>query len=95
MTVVRYDNDPKIQGLLVVNPSPRESRLQYLPPAERINSWRVEQDASGQRQEDSDPVGSMATASILQQRIWWWLLLIGLVALTMETTWLSLRKEPT
>jgi hypothetical protein len=95
VVALRYDNEPELQGLIVVNPSPFESQLKYLPPAEQVGAWRIDEGESNRPVHDVHAERSTAAAAIFQQRIWWWLLLTGLTALTIETTWLSVRKEPT
>ncbi len=94
---ITYDNEPIVQQVLSVNPSPRESQLKYTMNSDAVKSWQLPV------RQDSKPTATIETRpgelsiwerrTILQQRIWWWLLVAGFGALGIEMLCLFLRKE--
>jgi hypothetical protein len=77
--------------LVAVNPAPEESRLVYDPEPEALTAW-VHGGPTGGREIPQMEV--VAVSEVLHQRIWWWLLLAGLVFLSLESIFLVGRKEP-
>jgi len=88
---ITLDDRGEIYRFISVNPSPRESELVYLQsprvPAEWSVGERDRTDPSG-----ATEAGRVGFSSILKQHIWWWMVLLGLLALALETTW-TLAKE--
>jgi hypothetical protein len=91
---LRYDGDSEVQSVLNVNPSPLESQLTFTAEPAALAAWRQETDSA-----ESTKAGgfewSLTRQEILRQRIWWWLVLAGLGAMIVETTWISLRRSGT
>jgi hypothetical protein len=87
------ENREQIVRVLSVNASPKESQLAYTADPEALRAWR---------QIDSSPTPKPAPglvssrvrlAGILQQRLWWWMVLGGLWVLMLETAWTENRRE--
>ncbi len=89
---VRYAEGGEPEGMLEVNPSPDESRLTYTNPTEVIERW-VLPPTQAEPPMLATAAPLRGEASILRQRIWWWLLLGGILMLCGETCWLAWRKE--
>ncbi len=89
---ISYDGSREVESLLAVNPSPEESRLTYTASPDVVCSWKS-RDGEGESSPDAvDSAMQLTKEEILRQQVWWWLAVAGLGALTIETTWISLRK---
>ena len=89
---VTYDTGTEPEKILSVNPSPKESRLSYIENPDALKVWQLNRaiPTAGIARASAQ---ALSLAGILQQRIWWWLLLAGLAALMVETAWAAGRKE--
>jgi len=88
---VTYDAGTEPQKIFSVNPSPKESRLSYVENPEAMKVWQFTRTETAKKPLETAPAVSLA--GILQQRLWWWLLLAGLAALVMETLWAAARER--
>ncbi len=88
---VSYDNNSTPEKYLGVNPSPMESRLSYVDSSETLKLWKL--DGPKVSKSLQAKTGDMQLSAILQQRIWWWLLLVALGLILVETIWAALRKR--
>jgi hypothetical protein len=77
------DENTKAEKVFSVNPSPKESELAFeaAPPVLQTWQFNARQPA---RSAAITPV-KPSRAAILQQRLWWWMLVTGLVCLLLET----------
>jgi len=91
---VTYDAGTETEKLFSVNPSPKESRLDYVEDPEALKVWQLRVPNGGPKAAEAS-AQALSLAGILQQHIWWWLLLAGLGALLLETAWTAARKEST
>jgi len=85
-----FDDHTNVQQIFSVNPPAKESELVFLDSPKTAKAW-----CFGAPQ-NAKPVVSLANtgegfSGILQQRLWWWMVLGGLLALTSETV-LTLAK---
>ncbi|HVV73638.1 MAG TPA: hypothetical protein VHI52_19365, partial [Verrucomicrobiae bacterium] len=87
------ENPQDVLKVFNVNPSPKESLLTYTDSPEVLKAWR--QDGAGQKQKHGAGEGPMPPrlAGILQQHIWWWMVVGALLALTMEMVSAGGRRE--
>jgi hypothetical protein len=83
-----YDDSSQVEKMFSVNPSPKESELVYAQSPDVVKAWQVNHPGR---------VAGVATANIsqtaiLQQRLWWWMVLGGITALLLETVLAETRK---
>lgn len=76
-----------------VNPAPAESQLEYTSEVPVLASWMRDQPVESRRVDSLLEQLALTQPEILRQRVWWWLVLAGLAALSMETIWVAQRKE--
>jgi hypothetical protein len=88
-----YDDHDKIEKVFAINPSPKESQLSYVEEPEALNSWRFSRPEDVVKGAVSPARAQLRLAGILQQRLWWWMVLGGLGALMLEMTLAEARKE--
>ncbi|GIW90196.1 MAG: hypothetical protein KatS3mg109_0628 [Pirellulaceae bacterium] len=91
---LRHEASSDVVGMVVVNPVPSESQLQYVD-AEKARAIYQQWVVTGS--DDRSPDRSLrleGEASILSQRWWWGLLVTATVLLCVETVWLVLRSRP-
>ena len=88
---VNSDNSDQVLKMVCVNPSPKESQLAYTATPEALKAWR-QSDLEPSRPTASTASGRVRLAGILQQRLWWWMLLGALSVLMLETVWVESRK---
>jgi len=82
---LRFDNAQKVEKVFSVNPSPKESELVYADSAETANLWQMDKSSSSRAKTSVLPSRiKVSLRAILQQRLWWWMVLGGLLALTLE-----------
>jgi hypothetical protein len=66
-----------------VNPSPKESELVYSASPEALNAWRMDA-AVGSKSAALVSRPRIGLRGILQQRLWWWMVLAGIMFLMAE-----------
>lgn len=77
------DNGSEPAKVFSVNPSPKESELTFEPAPAALPSWQLSARETA-RTTALTPVKASMNA-VLQQRIWWWMLVAGLICLLLET----------
>jgi len=87
-----YDDRPEVQRLFSVNPSPKESQLSFVEQPEVLSLWRVAQSSEPARAGLAATPARIPLSGILQQRLWWWMVLGGLAALLLEMAIADTRK---
>lgn len=90
---VSFDGQSEPEKVLSVNPSPKESQLVYAENPEAMKVWQLARGAPPSNASAVAGARAISLAGILQQRIWWWLVLAGLAALLLETIWSAARRE--
>jgi hypothetical protein len=79
--------------LLDVNPPPAESRLEYARDVPVVATWMRETSGAPT---DSLPSRlaqlALTRPEILRQNLWWWLVLAALIALGVETAWVTSKR---
>ena len=88
-----YDDNPQVEKLFSVNPSPKESQLAYLDAPETIKVWRVSLPPATAKSAAPATRGKVSLSAILQQRWWWWMVMGALAALILEMTLAETRRE--
>jgi hypothetical protein len=88
-----YDTATTPEKVFSVNPSPKESQLTYVEAPEALRLWQADRGLEKPKPAAPAPQGRLSLGAILQQQIWWGLLLAGLVALLLETLWTSLKPK--
>ncbi|HWH72298.1 MAG TPA: hypothetical protein VNT26_23255, partial [Candidatus Sulfotelmatobacter sp.] len=87
------DNSERVEKLFSVNPSPKESQLAYVDSPEAIKSWRLERPVPAAKTVLAAPMPTVRLAGILQQQLWWWMVLAGLSFLMLEMALAAVKKE--
>lgn len=91
--VVSYDAATEPEKILSVNPSPKESELTFVPSPEAMKLWRLDRAGDKASTQVQPTQAEMSLSAILQQRVWWWLLVAGIVGLLAEMTWTAARRK--
>jgi hypothetical protein len=86
------DRDQTVK-ILSVNPSPKESQLTYTASPEAVRTWRQTEPVRDGKPGVTTGSGHVRLAGILQQRLWWWMVLGALSVLMLETAWTETRRE--
>jgi len=81
----------KIEKVFSVNPSPKESELVYVDAPEAVKIWQA--GAPAKKSAASTAQARLGLRGILQQRLWWWMVLAGLLTLMLEMTLTGMKKE--
>jgi hypothetical protein len=91
------DDREQTVKMFSVNPSPKESQLAFVESPEAMKVWRLDQPGQPTRAGGADPThgSSFRLAGVLQQRLWWWMVLGGLLMLFLEMGLASAKKELT
>jgi len=89
-----YDDAAKVEKIFSVNPPAKESELAYADASEAVKVWRLDAPTGAGRPVASTAQTRMSLRGILQQRLWWWMVLAGMFALMLETALAATRKEP-
>ncbi len=89
---VTYDEGKEAQKIFSVNPSPKESVLTYTDNPEAVKVWRMSVPTENVKVADT-AVARASLAGILQQRLWWWMVLGGLLALMLEMIFAELKRK--
>jgi hypothetical protein len=87
------DESDRVQKMLSVNPSPKESQLTFVNAPEALKVWKLNRPAEGIKPAIPAARAPARLAGILQQRLWWWILMGGLLALWLEMALAEPRKE--
>ncbi len=91
---VSLDDDPTPHAMLAVNPARDESRLVYEAEPPALAAWTLDRSAGPEAVQAAPLALELVPRSeIFQQRIWWWLAVLGFGALFFETMLLGLRKD--
>ncbi len=88
-----YDSGHEPEKMLSVNPSPKESQLVYVESPDALKNWQFRGAQPASPATRTVPARGLSLSGIWQQRLWWWMLVAGLMALMAEQVWLVLRKE--
>ena len=86
------EGNAKPEAAFAVNPSPRESQLNYTAGPEIVQTWQVAAGPAAVRARRLDEA-QVTQASILAQKVWWWVLAAGVAVLAAEGLWSNLRKR--
>jgi hypothetical protein len=90
-----FDDREQVDKVFAVNPSPKESQLSYVDTPETLKNWQLAHGgAAGKAAVPSGPA-QVRLEGVLQQRLWWWMVLGGLVMLTLETAIAETKKTHT
>ncbi len=87
-----FDDSLQVQKVFSVNPSPKESQLAYIQNPEVLNAWRSSSALEAAQKNSTPARAQVRMAGILQQRLWWWMVLGGLLALFLELALAEARK---
>jgi len=78
-----YDDSSHVEKVFSVNPPPKESELDYVESPDTLRLWQIERPVGVEKLRTVTRAQSSLTG-ILQQRIWWWMLVGGLAVLMLE-----------
>ena len=87
-----YEAGSPVEKILSVNPSPKESQLNYVAQPDALTAWQRPPSSGVAARAPANPQAALTRAGILQQRVWWWLLLAVIAALVAETAWANWRR---
>lgn len=87
-----HDDNPAVRAVVSVNPPAKESVLRYLPDPPALEAWKLPEATSASAPEPT-PLLWRSRAYALEERWWYWLLLLGALALVVEMGLLSLRGD--
>lgn len=90
---IGFDSRPTPDKIVSVNPSPKESELTYVAAPVPLKNWQFNLPPGEPGRRATSAGGPVRLSGILQQRLWWWMLLGGLAALAMEMVFAEARKE--
>ncbi len=88
-----YDEGMQVEKVLSVNPSPKESQLAFIEAPPVVSTWQQAPGPETARKNATVARPQPRLAAILQQRVWWWMVLGGLLALWLELALAEGRKE--
>ncbi|HYG34436.1 MAG TPA: hypothetical protein VEC99_06605, partial [Clostridia bacterium] len=88
-----FDERERVERVFSVNPSPKESQLAYIESPEAMKVWRLPGNSQATGVTVASTSSHMGLERILQQRLWWWMVLGGVLALTLEMALAETRKE--
>lgn len=88
---LRLAGDDRLQLVLNVNPPADESQLTYASGSETLEGWRREPVANNDDRAEPLGLSDLSRQQIWRQRLWWWLVATGLLALLVETLWVTRR----
>jgi hypothetical protein len=77
------DDSTRVEKVFSVNPSPKESELTFVASPASLQMWKIDR-ADAAKTVVAEPT-RITMAGVLQQRVWWWMMLGGLSALMLET----------
>jgi len=85
------DDGTQVEKILSVNPSPQESRLAFVQTPEALRQWTLNRPSDTPRAAPAQV--PFRLAGVLQQRLWWWMVLCGLGVLLLETALVENKRE--
>lgn len=87
-----FDGQTPAEQILSVNPDPKESELEFVDSPKEVRSWQLD---PAHRPLGAHPwaEAQVGLSAILQQDLWWWMVLGGLLALILETAWAHAKGE--
>jgi hypothetical protein len=88
-----FDDRAQVEKLFAVNPSPKESELAYVTAPEAMGLWQLKRPVETAKLAVTP--APLRLAGVLQQRLWWWMVLGALAFLLMESALAETRKERT
>jgi hypothetical protein len=88
--VMSYDESARVEKTFVVNVPPKESELTYVAAPQVVKLWQV---AHPTAQPTPAKGGELRLAGVLQQRLWWWMLVGGLFMLFLESGVAERQRE--
>jgi hypothetical protein len=88
-----YDDRSQIERAFSVNPSPKESQLSYVNDPEALRAWRPGGTAASAKGAKAGRGLSLSRSAVLQQHLWWWMLLASLAALALEMVIAGLKRQ--
>jgi Aerotolerance regulator N-terminal len=88
-----FDASDRVEKMLSVNASPRESDLTYSESPETLKLWHVDEPFQPATASVTPARAHVRLAGVLQQRWWWWMVLGSLAALFLETMWAGTRRD--
>jgi hypothetical protein len=77
---------------VTVNPAPQESELLYVTSLKPLREWSV----TGNGRHPSQavpPLSDFGYSNTLAHPVWWWMLMLALMALVLETAWVMIKGE--
>ncbi|PWU20382.1 MAG: hypothetical protein C5B50_04130 [Verrucomicrobia bacterium] len=86
-----YDEHSEVAKVFSVNPSPKESELVFSESPDAMRVWKYQTRAGVSPVQPK--LANLSASAILQQRLWWWMVLAGLVFLLLEMALAEARKE--
>jgi len=90
---VTCDGSGEVEKILSGNPSPKESQLVFVDAPETVKAWQWPQQTAAKRSIGTPSSTEIQLSSVLQQQLWWWMVLGALVALMFEMALGEPRKE--
>jgi hypothetical protein len=90
-----FDDREQVEKVFAVNPPPKESLLAYLDAPETLKNWQMARAGTSARATPSPAAAQVRLAGVLQQRLWWWMVLGGLAALALEMALAETKRVQT
>ncbi len=87
-----FDEGERVEKMLSVNVSAKESELRFAEEPEALKTWRVNQ-VQPNTASSAPRHPQVRLAGVLQQRWWWWMVMGSLLALFLETVWAGAKRE--
>jgi hypothetical protein len=87
------DDPDQILKVFNVNPSPKESQLTYADSADALKIWRQTSTAPPAVLASGQLPTPPRLSGILQQRLWWWMVLGALLVLMIEMVSAETKRE--
>jgi Aerotolerance regulator N-terminal len=88
-----YDDKSQPERMFSVNPPPKESQLAFVEAPDVVKNWQLNHAPDTTKNPGSRVRERVSLTVILQQRIWWWMVLGSLIALALETIMAEGRNE--
>jgi hypothetical protein len=88
-----YDSETTVAHVFSVNPSAKESDLRFTASPAALQAWAIRKAGAEAPRAPSAGVPVEWRAAAIEQRLWWWALLAGLVLLALEAALLERRLK--